>query len=214
MPSPTPTRFGELSSGNEGYYLATAFDEIELQAVGLVGLTGLGAQVPLARDLLASLGIDFEVFRRAEYKTAMESLTDSQLTGPNREQLEALLDTLNGQLVDGIAEGRKLPPERSASLIDRGPFSADEARAARLVDALRYGDEIRSSCPAPGRCQAAARSTLPTMRPSGRRSGAGGQRGPGARRRLDQARRRLARSTGSPPTNGRRAGRDRRRSAS
>ena len=54
--------FGELSSGNEGYYLATAFDEINLQPVGLVGLTGLAVQVPLARDLLASLGIGFEVF--------------------------------------------------------------------------------------------------------------------------------------------------------
>ena len=71
--------FGELSSGNEGYYLATAFDEIDLQKVGLLGLTGLTVQVPLARDLLASLGIDVEVFRRAEYKSAMETLTDSAL---------------------------------------------------------------------------------------------------------------------------------------
>jgi protease-4 len=133
--------FGELSSGNEGYYLATAFDEIDLQAVGLVGLTGLAAQVPLARDLLASLGIDFEVQRRAEFKTAMETLTDSQLTGPNREQLDALLDTLNGQLVAGIADGRRLTPDEIRSLIDRGPFSAEEARSTMLVDALRYDDE-------------------------------------------------------------------------
>lgn len=133
--------FGELSSGNEGYYLATAFDEIDLQAVGLVGLTGLAAQVPLAHDLLTSLGIDVEVQRRAEYKTAMETLTDSQLTGPNREQLDALLDTLNGQLVSGIAEGRRLAPEQVRDLIDRGPFSSDEARSVMLVDALRYGDE-------------------------------------------------------------------------
>jgi protease-4 len=75
----------------------------------------------------------------------MESLTDSQLTAPNREQLDALLDTLSGQLVDGIAEGRKLTPDQTRGLIDRGPFSADEARAAMLVDALRYGDEIRST---------------------------------------------------------------------
>ena len=108
-----------------------------------MGLTGLAAQVPLARDLLTSLGIDFEVFRRAEFKTAMESLTDSELTAPNREQLDALLDTLSGQLVDGIAEGRKLTPDRTRGLIDQGPFSADEARAAMLVDALRYGDETR-----------------------------------------------------------------------
>ena len=73
-----PTRFGELGSGNEGYYLATAFDEIELQQVGLVGLTGLAAQVPFARDLLGRASASaFEVLRRAEYKTAMESLTDS-----------------------------------------------------------------------------------------------------------------------------------------
>lgn len=133
--------FGELSSGNEGYYLATAFDEIDLQAVGLVGLTGLALQVPLAHELLASLGIDFEVLRRAEYKTAMETLTDSRLSGPNREQLEALLDTLNGQLVSGIAEGRKLATAQVRDLIDRGPLSSDEARAAMLVDALRYADE-------------------------------------------------------------------------
>ncbi len=133
--------FGELSSGNEGYYLATAFDEIDLQPVGLVGLTGLAVQVPLARDLLASLGIGFEVFRRAEFKTAMETLTDSQLPAPSREQLEALLDTLSGQLVAGIAEGRKLAPADVQRLIDHGPYSADEARAAMLVDALRYADE-------------------------------------------------------------------------
>ena len=146
--------FGELSSGNEGYYLATAFDEIELQRVGLVGLTGLGAQVPLARELLASLGIDFEVLRRAEYKTALESLTDSQITGPNREQLEALLDTLNGQFVSGIAEGRKLPQEEVRKLIDRGPFSSEEALATRLVDATRYRADsmklaLRRAGPAP-----------------------------------------------------------------
>src|SRR4051794_34610492 len=135
--------FGELSSGNEGYYLATAFDEIELQQIGLVGLTGLGAQVPLARDFLASLGIDFEVLRRAEYKTALETVTDSQLTGPNREQLESLLETLNGQFVSGIAEGRKLPQEDVRKLIDRGPFSGEDALAARLIDAIRYRDESR-----------------------------------------------------------------------
>src|SRR5687768_1690946 len=74
--------FGELGSGNEGYYIASAFDSIELQPGGLVGLTGIAIQVPLARDLLASLGIRMEVLRRAEYKSALESLTDSELSGP------------------------------------------------------------------------------------------------------------------------------------
>jgi protease-4 len=133
--------FGELGSGNEGYYIASAFDSVELQPGGLVGLTGIAIQVPLARDLLASLGIRMEVLRRAEYKSALESLTDSELTGPNREQLEALLDVLSGQLVDGIAVGRGLAPDEVRALIDRGPLTADAALAAGLIDTLHYRDE-------------------------------------------------------------------------
>jgi protease IV len=133
--------FGELGSGNEGYYIASAFEEIDLQPVGLVGLTGLLAQVPLARDLLARLGISFEVVRRAEYKTALESLTESELSAPNREMLEALLGTLQGQLVAGVAEGRGMPPERVRRLVDRGPLTGPEALAEDLVDRLGYAEE-------------------------------------------------------------------------
>ncbi len=39
--------FGELGAGNEGYFIATAFDEISLQPGGQVGLTGLVAEVPV-----------------------------------------------------------------------------------------------------------------------------------------------------------------------
>ena len=146
--------FGELGSGNEGYYIATACESIALQPGGIVGLTGIAVQIPLARDLLASLGIRMEVLRRAEFKSAFESLTDTELSGPNREQLDALLDSLNGQLVAGIAEQRKLTPEQVQALIDRGPLSADEAREAKLVDMLYYHDQTMAS--ALGRAQGEA----------------------------------------------------------
>ena len=62
--------FGELGSGNEGYYLATAFDEIDLQPIGLVGLTGLvGAGAARPRPA-GSLGRQLRGVRRAEYKSA------------------------------------------------------------------------------------------------------------------------------------------------
>ena len=78
--------------------------------------------MPLARDLLASLGIRMEVLRRAEYKSALESLTDSQLSGPNREQLEALLDMLSGQLVRRYrATAATLAPAQVQRLIDQRP---------------------------------------------------------------------------------------------
>lgn len=133
--------FGELTAGNEPYYLATAFDEINLQPVGLVGLTGLAVEVPHLRNLLAQLGIRLEVSRRAEYKTVLESFTEAELTPANREMLEALLDTLSGQLVSGIAAGRRLDEARVRALIDQGPFTGEEALQARLVDHIRHADQ-------------------------------------------------------------------------
>lgn len=134
--------FGELGAGNEGYYLATAFDAIHLQPVGLVGLTGLMAELPFAGALLDRLGVELSVSQREQYKTAMDSFTRTGLTPANREMLESLLDSLDAQLVAGIAEGRRLAPERVAALIDGGPYTDSEALSAGLVDRLGYWDEV------------------------------------------------------------------------
>lgn len=134
--------FGELSPGNEGYYIAAAFDEIYLQPVGLLGLTGLMVEVPHVRTLLESLGVAFEVARRAEYKTALETFTERELSPANREMLEALLGDLSGQFVQGIAEGRDLDPVEARNLVESGPFTGDEALRARLVDGLSYAKDV------------------------------------------------------------------------
>ena len=50
--------FGEFGPGMLGYYLATAFDEIHLQPLGALGLTGVVIETPLLRGLLDRLGIE------------------------------------------------------------------------------------------------------------------------------------------------------------
>ena len=75
--------FGELGPANEGYYLATAFEQITLQPVGLVGLTGLMAEVPFFKTLLDRLGIAADVEKREAYKTAFDSATETGLTPEN-----------------------------------------------------------------------------------------------------------------------------------
>ena len=50
--------FGEFGPGTRGYYLATAFDEIHLQPLGALGLTGVLIETPLLRGLLDQLGIE------------------------------------------------------------------------------------------------------------------------------------------------------------
>lgn len=133
--------FGELGPGTRPYYLATAFDEVWLQPLGDVGLTGLRAEVPFVRGALDRLGVEARFDHRSEYKSAMNTLTDTQMTAPQREETEALLDSAERQIVRGIAEDRKLTPDQVKALIDKGPFLADDAKAEHLIDRIGYRDE-------------------------------------------------------------------------
>jgi protease-4 len=134
--------FGEFGPGTRPYYLATAFDEIWLQPLGNVGLTGLYADSPFLRGTLDLLGIVPEFDHREEFKTAMNLLTETKMTPAHREEVEALLTSVAGQIVRGIAQGRKLSEVEVRDLIDRGPLLAEEAVAAKLVDRLGYRDEV------------------------------------------------------------------------
>jgi protease-4 len=134
--------FGEFGPGTRPYYLATAFDEIWLQPLGNVGLTGLYADSPFLRGTLDLLGIVPEFDHREEFKTAMNLLTETKMTPAHREEVEALLTSVAGQIVHGIAQGRKLSEADVRDLIDRGPLLAEEAVAAKLVDRLGYRDEV------------------------------------------------------------------------
>jgi protease-4 len=137
--------FGELSPGDRSYYLASGFDEIWLQPVGMVGLTGVNAQVPFARGTLDELNLQPQLKQRKEYKSFMNSITEHGFTEPHREMMEALVDDLTEQLVAGVAAGRKLEPAAVHSLIDRGPFLDREAVDAGLIDHLGHYDAARAA---------------------------------------------------------------------
>ena len=134
--------FGELGSGTSEYYLATAFERIWLQPVGIVGVTGIASEVPFARTALEKLGVLPQISKRAEYKTAPNSALETGFTPAHREMTEALLDDLHGQLVNGIAQARGLAPELVTAAIDRAPLLGEEALAAKLIDRLGYADEL------------------------------------------------------------------------
>jgi protease-4 len=132
---------GDFGPGNVHYYLATAFDEIFLQPSGDVGLTGVSLEQWFYRGALDRLGLDYQVIKRHEYKSAADRLTEQGLTGPVREASQRLAESLTGQLAGAVAERLHISSGEARSLIDRGPFTGSEALAERLVDSLGYRDE-------------------------------------------------------------------------
>lgn len=135
--------FGEFGPGNDTFYLAAAFDEIYLQPSGNVGLTGLLAQGYFVKGALEKLGVEPRLDEREEYKGIKGILGERGFTPPQREALVRVLRSLSEQVTAGIAEGRGISRADVLGLMERAPLSAGEALDARLVDGLRYGDEVR-----------------------------------------------------------------------
>jgi protease-4 len=133
--------FGEGGPGTRPYYLATACDAVWLQPLGQVGLTGLRSETPFVRGLLDKLGITAEFEHREEFKSAANSLTETRMTGPQREELDALLTSIWGQIGNGIGAARKLSPDAVTALADRAPLAANEAQVAGLIDRIGYRDQ-------------------------------------------------------------------------
>ncbi|MFI6597897.1 signal peptide peptidase SppA [Nonomuraea sp. NPDC050536] len=134
--------FGEFGNGTVPYYLASAFERVYLQPSGDVGLTGVALEQRFVKGALGKLGVGYELGQRHEYKTAANTFTQEHMTEPHRESMTRIVESVVEQMIAGIADGRRLDPEKVRELIDRGPFIGSEALEAGLVDGLAYRDEV------------------------------------------------------------------------
>lgn len=133
----------DLPGGRE-YYLATAADQIIIPPVSELMLVGLKAEVTFYKSMLNKLGIEADLEKIGEYKTAADLLTRTSMSNPHREVVNALLDDYYYQFTTAIAEGRNLTLEQTKKAIDHGPYTSINAHKAGLVDTFLYWDELKT----------------------------------------------------------------------
>jgi protease-4 len=124
------------------YYLATAADRIYLAPADQAYLKGLRAEVMFFKNTLDKLGVSIEVEHAGKYKDFGDQFTRSSMSPETREVINSLVDGIYGDLLAGIAEGRKKTPEQVSAIIDQGLFLAPELEKAGLVDELRFEDQM------------------------------------------------------------------------
>ncbi|HEX4956285.1 MAG TPA: S49 family peptidase [Thermoanaerobaculia bacterium] len=133
---------GEGSNGTLAYFLASACGGVRIAPAGELNLLGLHAPGLFLRATLDKLKIEPLFNSRGTYKSAVETYTRTDYSEAAEEAVRALLDAEFEVLVSGIATGRGLEPELVRQLIDRAPFSAEEALEAKLIDGIAYPDEL------------------------------------------------------------------------
>jgi protease-4 len=125
------------AADNMTYWIAArSCPRVTVAPAGGVDLVGLSLEAVFVKELLASLGVGADMLHVGRYKDAAEALTNTEMSPESREAAESLLASLHDRLVAGIAEGRKQDRAAVEKLIDGGPYTAKQAVAAGLADAV------------------------------------------------------------------------------
>lgn len=124
------------------YYAATAADRIIAPPGAQFDVLGLYTEVAFLKDSLSRIGIQTDVIQISPYKTAFDRFGKADMTPEFRDQLNWLLDDQYDMLTADIAAGRGMEQSRIKDLIDRAPFTAEDAQAAGLIDLVAYDDEL------------------------------------------------------------------------
>jgi protease IV len=126
------------------YYLATAADNVYLYPEGEMELNGLTLEISFFKRLFDKLEIKPEIFRVGEFKSAVEPFMLEKMSAENRLQLTELAHSINGFMIQQIAEGRKLPVEKVKEISDNMLVrKAADAKELGLVDDLLYEDQVQ-----------------------------------------------------------------------
>ena len=134
-----------------GYYLASIADQLYLNPMGGIELNGFAAQPVFYAGTFDKYGIGVQTVRVGNYKGAIEPFTRQSLSPANREQQQTLLNQLWQSYRKTIADNRDLSPDAIQAIADeQGLVFADAAVTAKLVDGMRYWDEVLNAFKAAG----------------------------------------------------------------
>jgi protease-4 len=137
--------YASLTGGGEReYLLCSAADVVAMPPTAVLQLDGLAATATFFRGAFDKIGVRPNFVQVGRFKSAAETYTRTGMSPESREALGAVLDDLYALLLDRLAEGRGLEPDTIAALLERGPFTAAEARGLGLLDTLLYDAEVDS----------------------------------------------------------------------
>lgn len=118
--------------------IGSAANHFTLLPEGNVMLTGMYSESMYFKGLLDKLGLNVEVIHIGDFKSAGETF---YRTGPSEyaaKQQSILFDSIFGQMITHISQGRKIEAATLRTLIDKALITPEEAKQAKLVDALQY----------------------------------------------------------------------------
>jgi protease IV len=132
--------FGNISASG-GVYIGMGAEHIMANPGTITGSIGVILRGNNLERLLDKIGVSFKVIKSGPYKDILAF--DRELTDPEKDILQSLIDTSYQQFVQTVAEGRKLAEDAVRSFADGRVFTGQQALELGLVDRLGTEEDAR-----------------------------------------------------------------------
>jgi protease-4 len=134
--------YGDIYT-QKAYYLASASEKVYINPAGDISFTGLASSVMFFKGALDKLGIEVEIIRHGDFKSAVEPFMNRKMSEESRKQTLIWVGSIWKQMLSEISASRGISVEELNKHAENLAISnPSQALELRLVDGLRYKDEI------------------------------------------------------------------------
>jgi len=126
------------------YVLACGASRISVVPTGALLIPGLHASSLHVRGLLDKIGVKPDFLTEGAYKSAAELFMREQPSPQADEMMNWLMDSWYSSLKEQFAKGRNVDAAKAESWLNNGLYTAEQARAAGLIDAVEQRDQLEA----------------------------------------------------------------------
>jgi protease IV len=132
--------FGNISASG-GVYIGMGAHHIMANPGTITGSIGVILRGNNLERLLEKIGVSFKVVKSGPYKDILAF--DREVTEPEKQILQDLIDSSYGQFIQTVSEARKLDLDIVRSFADGRVFTGQQAVELGLVDRLGTEEDAR-----------------------------------------------------------------------
>ncbi len=133
----------DIGFNEQGYFLATAADSIFSPPETFFEFDGFFIQAVFFRDMLDKIGVEAEIFRAGEFKSAVEPFFRRDFSSENEEQLQSIVDNVAETFLAAVSERTGYSRSELDAIMNETPIlTSRSAHEAGFIDKLVYPDEV------------------------------------------------------------------------
>ncbi|WP_316765437.1 signal peptide peptidase SppA [Pedobacter frigiditerrae] len=125
------------------YFLASAADKVYLNPQGALEFKGFSSELMFFKGALDKLGIEAQIIRVGNYKSAVEPFINTKMSDYNRKQVSAYVGGLYDTFLTNISKSRNISKDSLFVIANEYKIQfPKDALAYKMVDALKYKDQV------------------------------------------------------------------------